>query len=560
LSYIPGAEVYIDKDGAVRVIDAADYSAAERFFEDLPAATWDGDAAALINRDKIRPGKVKVFYQREVECVFEFEDDYGPTQSTGEFEKDAPYLINVIPTVDNLTEISTYNPETQSYDTKTVRQGTYVPIQDWLVAMDEDRPIGTDGRTLGEPWTWATIEHAWVSGELDQLWGGGGGNEFDMLETGNLSARISAFKRHFRQTFQINPAYMDRVRDLLSVRVQVIDPVQGTRAPSLVWNQYCIMPTKKGTRMAPRTKSLDPHETQGIKRNVDALYRHFNGEQLVETPSGAAEVVILDRDLGVFRVEGLLSPYGSQESITPCHIVDASNGGTPRVPTRDLSRQDRKPIGAGFRVEGQTAGVYLRKTMRLKALLTIVPASPNNERQCHAEEVNINDIDKLFQAEFRIQGGTGPDLEIFVPPGEVTARFAWKTDEEAVETIADLLGINDDPGDPDSGIDGPDLPGYEFINENSEVKPHAIAIAAEMLAPFADNLQGRVVTRAGRGDFRLRGNMESASIEVGAAPSAKVRSAYEFPGQAKSISRLALLPDAARKLILGIVPFRGDSK
>ncbi len=560
LSYIPGAEVYIDKDGKARVIDAADYSAAEQFFTTIPKTTYEGEFAAMVDREMIRPKKVKVYYQREVECVFDYSDDYGPTTSTGANQEGEPFLTNVVQTVDLSTTVSEYDAQKGEYVRKTVAQGAWVAMQPWLEAMNNDRPRDNQGRVLGQPWTFETISHAWVSGELDQLWGGGGGNEFDLMPLKNLSARIGTFKRHFRQTFRINPAYMDRIRDLLDVRVRIVDPVKGTRSPAAVWNQYCISPTTKGIRMAPRVREGTPHETQGTKRNVDALARYDAGEKLVDTPTGNAEVVIIDKELGIIRVEGMLTPYGQQESITPCHIVDRLYGGTPKVPTRDLSLQDRQPIGAGMRIEGQTAGVYLRKTMRLKAMLTIVPAAPNNEKQCHLEEVEAGDVGAVFRSEFRIQSGKGPDLEVFVPPGEVTARFAWDEDSEAEDTVGKLLGIGQEASSAAEGIEGPDLPGFKFVNKEEELRSHAVSIAAEMLAPFADNLQGRVVTHARTQDAKLVGNMASASIQVAAAPSGRVSAAYEFPGQAKALSRMAILPDAARKIILGTVPFRDSGK
>ena len=85
---------------------------------------------------------------------------------------------------------------------------------------------------------------------------------------------------------------------------------------------------------------------------------------------------------------------------------------------------------------------------------------------------------------------------------------------------------------------------------------HALAVAAEMLAPFADALQGTVATAVPDDALRLVGNNSSVTVRVDAAPSAKVSAITAFPGQQRPISRLALMPESTRRIVLGIVPFR----
>ena len=51
----------------------------------------------------------------------------------------------------------------------------------------------------------------------------------------------------------------------------------------------------------------------------------------------------------------------------------------------------------------------------------------------------------------------------------------------------------------------------------------------------------------------LTGNMASASVVAAPYPSGKVAVVYEFPGQQRQISRMALLPASVRHLLLGIV-------
>lgn len=530
LSYVPGAEIRVDADGKARVFDSADIEITRQHLKKLPPTTWDGDYPAWVERKAIRPKRVLIYYQREVETLFEFEDAYETTSSQP--GRNTPFLENVIPTVDPTTRITEYDPETGTNVEKVVRAGTWVRVDTWLDAMNDDRPDGS------MPWTFANIRLHWLHGDLEGILGG----RIDSSEYANIGLRIQALKTHFRQTFRMSRRYVERVRNILPIRAGLLDPVTGARAPSPVWGQICIIPTDKGKRITARTGTFE-----NIYRNVDYL----SGLTTIDKPPGPARVDVIDADLGIFRVNWIESPYGTVQTILPCHLVD--NAEQQSSPIRNLAEQDNYPMGPGFKMENAVALIQLRRTMELASILTIVPAAPNNSRQFHRVEVKAEDVSDVFRGEFRIENGEGPDLHVFIPPGELTARFGWNDDQQARSTIADLLGLTTD--DPQlAGIEGPDLPGFLLVNGESEIKAHSRAVAAEMLAYFADNVQGRITTRVPEDGLKLVGNMSGAAIVVSAAPSAKVVAVHEFPGQQKPISRMALLPESARHMILGTLP------
>jgi hypothetical protein len=542
LSYIPGADVYIDADGDAVVYDGTDLEAAENYLAALPPSTWAGEAAAWVDRKEIRPGKVVAHYQREVEVALEFSDDYSGGTSA-QPNRSAPYIDNVIPTVDPETTLTEFDPEVGT-TTKTVPPGTWVRVDEWLEAMDADRPEGS------LPWTFDTIKRHWLKGDLEGVLGARG---LDLDSDANVAMRVQALRQHFRQTFRINRRYMERIRDIRAVRVALLDPVTGARAPAAVWGQACSIPSTKGKYMASRTP--DPITT-GVFRNVD-YYTPSVTAKLIDTAPGPTSVNILDKELGIFRLDWITSPYGTIESFIPCHLVGEGTQ-APQVVSRDLSQQDTLPMGAAMKIESGTNGIFLRATLDLRVMLTIVPAAPNNERQFHREEIEADEVASLFRREFRIQGGNGPPLEVFVPPGEETARFAWDDDQSARNTIQDLLGLEDD--DPNTaGVEGPELNGFILANEGEQERHlfnHARSLAAELLAPFADNVQGAVATRVPTSGLKLVGNMSGATIRVAAAPSAKVDAVHQFPGQQRAISRLAVMPESTRAIVLGIVPFQ----
>lgn len=552
LATIPGAEVYINMKGDAVVYDGTDMDAAEDLFKELPPATWAGEKSRIIDRSGIRPRLVTVFYGREVESVFEFEDDYsGGTQANP--VSGSPFIDNVIPTVDTQTTVTEYDAYFKTRKTKTVPPGTFVTFAAWLVAMNKDRPDGS------LPWTFETIKTHWLKGDLDAVLGGRG---LDLDEEANVSMRIQALKQHFRQTFRINRAYMESIRDVRAVRVALLDPVTGARAPAAVWGEACVVPSTKGKLMASRF----PANTK-VFRNVDYLAKHVGagtlsnpqGQKLIKTHPGPARVSFIDKDIGVFRLDWILSPYGDVESFVPCHLVEESDESTPAVINRDFALQDTKAMGAGMKIDSGTNGIFLRNRMRYKVMLTIVPATPNNANIYHFYDIKPADVRGLFSSNLKIQNGRGPTLEVIVPPGEATARFAWDDDKRARETIETLLGLDvDNPND--GGVTGNEMPGFVHINEKSHLDDHAISVAAEALVPFADSRQGTVATQAPKGgNLELKGNMSAVTVRISGSPGAKVDVLWQFPGQQKSISRLALMPESVRQIVGGVLPYPSET-
>jgi hypothetical protein len=195
----------------------------------------------------------------------------------------------------------------------------------------------------------------------------------------------------------------------------------------------------------------------------------------------------------------------------------------------------------------------VRDTFELKAMMTIIPAAPNNKTKLHRVEVRPDDIAKEFRKKFRITQGEGPILEVFVPPTEATARYAWDDDDTCEQTLKELLGvINPDPRS--AGVSSNELAGFVLVNENRYLENHARSLAAELLTPFADSVQGNVATGFPKNsETKLVGNMSAATIRVGKAPSAKVDVGWNFPGTAAKISRFSLMSQSTRAIVLGIV-------
>jgi hypothetical protein len=536
LAYIPGAEVWIDQEGTIRVFDGTDIEAARSLLEELKPETWSGVKVEEIDRKPVRPSKVNVWFTRELEVGFEYEDDYGGGTAVQQ-DRNRPFLINVLPTVDVETTVFQYDAEGNVTSERKVPPGTWVEVSAWLDAMDKVKPKGS------MPWKWDTIKRHWVAGDLEGVLGG---RELDREKQANVMLRVQALRRHFRQTFQLSNRYYDRVRDIRSVRVGVLDPVTGARGTAGVWGQSCVIPSTKGRAIMSRRDG-----SAAIYRNAD--YYPTAGKPLDESTPSPARAQIVEKDLGIFRVDWGVSPYGDEASIIPCLTVGA-NGQTPTEPEADLRTQTTAAT-SGYTVRGGPGSIFLANRLRMRVILTIVPAAPNNERQLERVQLDGGEIAEEFRTELGLAEGKGPELDVFVPPSEVTARYAWQSDNEAIGTIGALLGLgNEDPTK--AGIDpGIELDGYLFVNKAEEVDSYAAAAAVQALVAYADAPQGTVVGRMPE-VTELKGNIRSAAVSLSAAPSAVMQMVTEFPGRQKALSRYAFLPEGARKSILGIVTFK----
>lgn len=548
LQAVPGCDVYINTLGQAVIFDASDIREAEERFVDLEEKgfTYRGQRAGEIDRRAIRPKRVFVYYQREVEAVLEFEDDYtiATNARPGTTE---PFLENVVQTVDPITTMTIRDPNTGSLRTVSVPNGSWVPMPDWLTAMDDDRPLNSS------PWDFNTIRLFWILGYLETKWGAGGQKDIDT--TVNAGARVSTFKQHFRQTFRLNPRYMQRVRKILPNRVGVLNPVTGERAPALIWGQYCVRPSTKGLN---HLDANGANIQDGIvARNLDYLYANrVEGKQLVQTQAGPHQMAILDGELGIFRADFKADVYGLEAQSYPGFMGEIASNGIirPRPVSRNLALQDSAdtPTAMNATVESWATGVRgvaLSANNEMSVLCTLVPAGPNNRLQFHREEVSADDVDGIFRREARVQEGKGPDLHIFVPPNELTARFAWTDDQEARNSLRRLFGL---VGDGLEVSEEGEIPGYTFTNRTRGIQQHAVSVAAEALIQYADGVQGEVATPLLDEDpLKLVGNMTGAAIRVDQG--GVMDTVHAFPGQQRPFSRFALLPQSVRSIVLGTI-------
>lgn len=565
LEHVPGADVYVRQDGTICIYDASAIEKAKEYKERLPVPQREGDVPVWVDRKKIRPSKVSLLYQRELEVMFTFEDNWQNTVTRP--PRDEPFLENVIPTVDRETRIQIWDPETNQQSQATVPAGTWVRIDEWLYAMNELRPP-----ECPFPWTFETVQVLWFGGELDKAWGGG---PQDLDPEASVQSRIDAFKTHFRRTFRINPRYARRFEQIKAVRVATLDPVTGARLPAAIWGQASHIPTSKGAHIRgqqgrPRAEAF----------NVDWI-RNYTDTDLLNNVPMPARISMIDEDLGIFSVEFLEHPYGLIQSWNMG--LQEYRPGRPGSPTRDLEVQEDIAVGYGMAMEGTTNTIALSRRMKMRVVLTVVPNAPNSELQFHRKTVEASEISELFREELGIADGDGPEMEVFVSPSEATARYQLINTQEARNILPELLGLTGDGkgydpaaqqqqggqggqggnsggGGAGSGEPQSELPGWQQVNEERHLDGHAKALAASVMVNFADSLLGSLVTKmpprmsGSRDNAKLIGNISDITYRVAGYPSGKVDVVHGFPGQQRPINRMALLPNAARRYLLRQIP------
>jgi hypothetical protein len=542
LGYIPGAQVFVSPAGEVCVFDGTALRETGQRVNSQEIRTWDGDHPVLVRKNKIRPTRIDVYYQREVEVLVRFDDDYSG-QTSARPGKNTPFAENVIPTVDPTTQVKVFLPERGEEVETTVRQGTWIEAGDWLKAMDDDRPEES------LPWTFRTLRHYWLEGGLEGCLGNVGRSTPQQEISSNPELRVAALRKHFRQTFRLNQRYVQRVRSLQATRVRLLDPATGLRARSLVWAKACMLTDDR----FQISRKRDTDGMRFLSINLDFL--PLLGARTINSPAAPSAVTMLDEDVGIFRIDWLESPYGLSKGFIPCNLVD-ENEQLSGI-SDNIERQIDVPIMMGGKIREGANGLLLANKTTVLAMLTMVPAAPNNKRQFHKVSVRSEDIDDVFRDSFSLQGGSGPPLEIFVDPSEATARWAWDDDAVARFTAARLLGLEmvDENGQAydEPGIEGP-LPGYILVNEE-EIKAHSRAVAAEAIAGFADTWTGTVATSLDSADQDLVGNMASTTISVSAAPSSRVIVLHEYSLEPHAVSRFAMLPNSVRHVLLGVLPY-----
>lgn len=405
--------MYQHPDGKLHLFSIRDESAAPNVIKQIGQVEGSQHPIRQ-NLKRIRPKRVVCYFDRE----FEIRWNYNETSETGSQNAVGVKSFDL----ENVVQV----PDTFTVKGKKYVKGSWVPIEDYLDALNQDtanpqpqgRAINLD--ELQKLWLGQNkLEFFYCSdfalpGQVDRLW----------------AQRIGAIRQSYRQIFRIAPYWQKRIRVIRPDRVAILDTVTGTRAPAGVFQDYCEVPTFR----AP-VRSRDRSRFKAA-RNLT----NYAGILKDKEPTPAI-VRMLDERLGIFRIDFLPDPTFMTLDMVPSQVND--------IPSLSVG----SPTGTVLWNKAT-----LKPTFDLAVIMSCIFAIPNDFDQKHAEILELpNGSDNVVQHLF-IRGDN--------------ARFGYKDGMTAHEDGSKIV-----------------ITGAEFVNE-SVVKALAKAETERLKTSWEDRYLG----------------------------------------------------------------------
>lgn len=456
LGFLPGTQVYAGIDGKLHVTNS--YGGAGESMA-IKAGTPRFGGWNVVDRSMLRPKNVRVYSEREVELRF---DATSPSSNTQRVRGEEPAILeNVLPSPD---------PSLTLTDGTVIAQGTWITFDQALAAWQADSANAT---VIGQPLTDALIRRLYMVG-LGTMH-----NLFSLTPQGGVNAiwtaRIQAVEQHWRRTFRILPAWVDKIRNLKAERVALVDPENGTRGAAQCWFNYSVRPTVSGLALGPATEKQGWHVTDCYAANLDQ-----------SSGPAPALVRILDADNGIVHLDHRKDVFGRSSLIAP---------GTLN--------------GTGFPEWGPGAlfvawyDATLDESWNAAVILTAIQDSPSSEARLHVEHVTADEAKEAFDTlaieaaeaqqgradlgnrpTIRLGETNGPDFEVWA--AAETARYAWS------DTLATQIrqAFTQRGPDPDQPQPTPvEFPAELMVNPDT-VRALALAQAARVYAALEDRAEG----------------------------------------------------------------------
>lgn len=520
LAYLPGLEVTLTASGAVRFFWRSDESEMEEIGK-AGAAVQVRGWIEPVDFSMVRPRKIRVFFDVEAELAVRANED---TSTTSAEDPDGLTCVNVLPVPDPTLTLATG---------KVVSTGTYITFAEAFAAWGAEGLMPGAGIILDRN----TCCAAFVP--YQNLWN-------SIIEHGsvapatNWAARVGAIQTHFRTTFRINPAWVDRISDLRPYRVGTINAETGTRGDASVFSDFCYLPS-----MRTLVAELLNNGSCGYVVNV-ACYPS-SGTIDAATIAAPAKVSIDDAEQGIFTVAYHADVLRKYEMALPSQIELASENTAPgtlvaatKAGPSPFLRYHNRPLA--FNVLGQyQAPSRLTLRHKLIAILTAVPASPNGKGALAYVDVHPNEV-----SAFAGQGHCdGPTLEIHIRGATDTARIAWN---DARKDDIQRIFTQDAPDPTGDGA----YPLADLVvnyEESAGNAPSLRALAKAAGARVWHALRDRAVGSATydfRGDAEVRGAIGGVHHEL--ALSGALTTRYDLPGRVEPLALDRFLDATALKI------------
>lgn len=397
LQHIPGAQVRVNPTGSVEIYFEHDQSEQDEL-NGLLVEVGE-DYPRLVDLRHRSPVAYNVYFQCEQELRLDYAAGDNDEEEGATFARLTPQhaenlqLENVIPFQDPSGVI----PASAIRKARTVGRGTWVSITEFLAYLStQERPPAAPVLTqqlLRKHFlsNFSRLAQLYVipTGDPDTLW----------------AQRLHALAQHWRQTFRLVPAWRDRLLALYPHRVAVWDRETAQRAISLVHCNYLVRPSWRGFTVR-RSQRRD----QGW--SVEAY-----AEGLNDADVAPFALSLIDPELMIFHIAPQVDAWHEADSVAP--------GTSTQIPS--LSPSDLKEQQAAYRALWEW--VELSISWKLSTVLTGVRATPNDLGRLYRVRIEASGLAKRFPAARHKAAAQGPELDIRVLPGLMTAKFRWEDSE-----------------------------------------------------------------------------------------------------------------------------------
>lgn len=495
LGRLPGDELYQHPDGKIVVYDQRDGSEAAAVAAAGPPVAGPPLSTKLDLR-ATRPARVRVKFTREVEARFDSVAEGGTRV------EDAREMINVAPVPDF----------TLTVGGRQVPQGTWLSIDELFTAWNADpRPVGTT-------WVWshANVQAMWFLPQVLQIIMQGTGIDPDPI----AMRRVVAINAYYRQVYQIDRKFYDRIAKFVAVRASILDTEIGVRAPAVAYSGW----TQLFNRRAGAADIVR------VTRFVESVAGYAT--RLADARVAPARVSILDGDQGIIRFTYQLDPDGRLAYVAPGESVGRAIADN-ELPEADPRREAQSDLGTTI------DACRLSPNHSVATVLTIMPAAPNDERRLHEEVVEPSEA--FAALGLPAPECNGPEWTLRVRPALETARFAWQDDNATL--LDDLLGLTGSPAEADPGALGDPL-------NLDRLRALAVGAAAALYARMVDRIEGQLNCGWNPG---LVPTGSIAAVEHTLHPNGDAITSAILPDEIDVESPMGLMDESIRRQILGLV-------
>lgn len=485
LRLLPGVRVYVDHNGIVQT--ALVYDGSEEVAFDTMGAPIAGDYTKV---DKsFQRGDFRVYSDIECELRLDHNEGNSATQTTQVKGREDLVIENVI-----------LNPlfELDVPGRGVATQGDAITLDEYISAINA-RPDASnyrlptiDKKTIYDHWlgNWRGFEQKFAQDNTTNVY------------SSQRLLLMAALKTHFRQTFQVIPQWMNKIRAIFAHRTAVLNYERATRAPATAHLQWILKFNELG--YSPLNRA-----TMSVKNDDYA-------DDLSQANVSPFVVRVLDSDLGIIRIE----PQKDQTGLASEYVAGTVDGDLPSGDFADVNV---------FWNETRLSATY-----KVAVILTAIKAVPNGIGRLYETKVPLAAAARRLGIETQI--GFGPEIELI--QGSDTARFAWIDDKaEAIKSAF---------------FDGDTFPEDTMVNPDA-IRNLAVAQAASALAALTDRIEGQALYSLKK--VEPTGNLRTVAhtVRVFADNSATLTTQLVASGDVPPPDVDSLLPEEIRRKVRNLV-------